>query len=92
MIKSILNEKDDIFSFWEAVYLFGSILTSCHPNDIDVLLIYKSTNLQQAKIEKIKLRDILSDSFSNFDFVLLNQEELKQTKFLKKIVNYIQIK
>lgn len=93
MIKKILQKENSILNFWEEVYIFGSILTSIQPNDIDILLVYKSENLPQTAIEIEKLRNILSDKLGilDLDFLVLSDLELEQTQFLNK-VHYEKIK
>lgn len=92
-MKFFLQKENSIFNFWEEIYIFGSILTSLQPNDIDILLVYKYENLPQTKIEIEKLRNILSDKFDilDLDFLVLSDLELEQTQFLNK-VHYEKIK
>ena len=94
MIQLLFQERNNAFQFWRNIYVFGSILTSYQPNDVDILLVYRVGTLEQCKVEKEKLRSILLKKFNEItvDLVLMSSSEVRQSQFLNKILIYKQIK
>ncbi len=89
LIKSNLN----IFSFFEKVYLFGSLLYDDRvANDIDILLVYKIFHRSQIE-EKIRVINFL-ESRTNVpvDLTILSFDEMNEMNFLKRIKKYIELK
>lgn len=74
------------------VYLFGSVLHSSHPNDVDLLIQYD--NLTSPKT-MLKFRKDLKSYYAVNHYVhlhisLLTDFELQETNFLSK-VEYLEI-
>ena len=85
---TVLKEnQEDVFRFFEEVYLFGSSLRTCKPNDIDIILVYKKENLACVKFEKDRVAKLLASKLGDvsFDFTTLNKSELIQTEFLMRV-------
>ena len=88
----LIKKHVGLFSFFSKVYIFGSALHGKYPNDIDLLLIYKSySNVIQEE------KNIISLFFEELlglpiDITILSEEELEETKFLEKLsFNYQRI-
>jgi predicted nucleotidyltransferase len=96
MNSTILNyllQNIELFSFFEGVYVFGSILTpKKHPNDIDLLLTYNVYNdsilIETKNICSIIERELLLP----VDLTVLSLEELNSTDFLKNTSCFKKIK
>lgn len=91
MTKDLLrrvSEKIETFDFFDEVYLFGSILCSDIPNDVDVLLVYEDWKLPQIHREKKEVAKVLSNLFDDLplDFTTLSYSELEETNFLEKVM------
>lgn len=89
----LLIENIQLFKLFQRVYLFGSVLKNhIVPNDIDLLLVYvKYSNEIQS--EKVYLCSILEKILNlHVDLVVLSEEELLETKILKKICVYERLK
>lgn len=93
-ICELVVQNKKLFSSFNNVYLFGSILTiEKNPNDIDVLLIYK-------KFSKTLITDLdnICSVFNEInrltvDLTVLSVEEEKETKFIKKLnTRYLKLK
>jgi len=85
-IGNIIFNKKNIFVFFDEVYLFGSSLGNRqHPNDIDLLLVYKkySTQIQNEKNNIILYLESLLKI--PVDITILSEKELKQTNFLERL-------
>ena len=84
-----LIEKRDAFSLFDEVYLFGSILYSDLPKDVDVLLIYEDWKLPQISRARKSCSEVLSTLFNNLpiDFTTLSYSELTETNFLEKVTH-----
>ena len=41
IVDVLFNGKDDLFGFFDQVFLFGSSISADAPNDIDILLVYE---------------------------------------------------
>jgi predicted nucleotidyltransferase len=85
------------------VYVFGSILKSPEPNDLDILVVYNSNIYPKATIYKAceKLKSSLTKIFKlNVDLTVLSYSENNELKFseevkaveLKKFLQYETIK
>ena len=83
-----INKNIDKFDFFDEVYLFGSILYSDLPNDVDVLLIYEDWKLPQIHRGKKEVAKVLSKPFNDLplDFTTLSYTELAETNFLEKVM------
>ena len=79
-------KKKNVFSFFREAYLFGSILWSNSPNDVDILLIYDIFS-DQIFIEEQKIRLTLGELLPAcpIDFTTLSTKEMAETQFLNKI-------
>ena len=84
VVKLIYGYRN-MFHVFSKVYIFGSSLNDESPNDIDLLLIYKSysKNIQNEK-------NMISLFFEKefllpIDITILSEKELQETKFLKKL-------
>ncbi|XUB56165.1 hypothetical protein IGJ02_000397 [Enterococcus sp. DIV0724b] len=73
------------------IYQFGSSLSSETPNDLDILIIYRISNLAEIdqiirfKMElKLNIETLLSIPV---DVILLSEKEVLQTHYLDKIVS-----
>lgn len=93
ILDALLNGKDDVFGFFDQVYLFGSSLGADAPNDIDLLLVYEGATPEQVHIEKERIVLVLADIFvdCSLDFTTLSKSELRQTDFLTQ-VPHLQVK
>lgn len=70
------------------IYLFGSILTSDYPNDIDLLIIYnkKIIQIEQAVEYRKKISLTLSKICDiHSEILLLSNEENNELEFVKNI-------
>ncbi len=90
-IKNIVCNNIELFSAYDNAYLFGSSLRfDINYNDIDLLLIYsKCFNKAVRSISKI-YNLFINNNFP-IDLTILSINELNETKFFKKIVNYYKI-
>ena len=79
--------------FFDEVYVFGSALWSDSPDDIDILLVYDDTRIQEVETERSRLeaemRRISGDV--DFHFTTLNRAEMQHTNFLD-LVRYERLK
>ena len=84
-----LVEQRDIFRFFDSVYLFGSCLWSSTPNDVDILLIYSSNNLDLFNFERCRVEQKLTECLQNvsIDLTVLSKAELQQTQFLRLVIH-----
>jgi len=89
----LFNGKDDLFGFFDQVFLFGSSISADAPNDIDILLVYERDTPEQVHLEKERIVRVLADIFVDYslDFTTLSKSELRQTEFLTK-VPHLQVK
>ena len=73
--------------FFDAVYVFGSALSSQSPNDIDILLVYDEKRLCEVEASRTRLEIELRDRFGDteFHFTTLNRNEMQQTGFLELV-------
>ena len=84
-IVSLILENRNIFDFFTKVYIFGSSINNKHPNDIDLLLIYKDyKDILQNKKNHISL--FLEKLLKlPIDITMLSEKELEETRFLEKL-------
>lgn len=73
--------------FFDAVYVFGSALSSPSPNDIDILLVYDDERLCEVEAARTRLEMELRDKFGNAEihFTTLNHNEIQYTGFLELV-------
>lgn len=69
------------------IYLFGSVLNSEFPNDIDLLIVYEK---QHITTEMLEFKSHLMMTFKDFDsrklhISMATLNEIYETNFLKKI-------
>ena len=86
-IVSSISENINIFNLFTKVYIFGSSINNEHPNDIDLLLIYKDYKdiLQNEKNDiSLFLEKLLK---LPIDITILSERELKETRFLEKLAS-----
>ncbi len=88
-ITELLNTQCDAFGYFAQVFLFGSSLWADVPNDIDILLVYDTTNLEKVNTEKSKIQEILTRKLPHctLDFTTLSKSELQQTGLLLKVAH-----
>lgn len=70
------------------IYLFGSVLTSATPRDLDLVIIYDASQIDVAKaiVIRQKLREHIRKMVGiPTDIVLLSTGEVEQTRFLTRI-------
>ena len=93
MVSDMIDFQDLSFTFFEEIYVFGSALWSDSPNDIDILLVYDGTRLQEVETERSRLeaemRSVIGDV--DFHFTTLSRTEMQQTGFLE-LVRYEKLK
>ena len=79
--------------FFDAVYVFGSVLTSQSPNDIDILLVYDDERLCEVEAARTRLEMELQDKLGDAEihFTTLNRNEMQHTSFLE-LVHYVKLK
>ena len=87
MLDILFRNRKEAFKFFDRAFLFGSCLWSDTPNDIDILLVYESSDLMRVNLEAQKVAQLLSHQFPGhaLDFTVVNVAELEQTRFLEKI-------
>ena len=93
-IYEVLICCEEVFKFFEEVYLFGSSLYKDAPEDIDLVLVYRTgEELRRVSSEKQKILDLLSVKFcaTLIDLTTLSEDELSKTRFLGRI-NHKQVK
>ena len=92
VIQKIIR-NDYLLCKFSQVYLFGSIIDNCSPNDIDILLIYEDYTLDLI-YKKNRLKDILESELEyDLDIVMLSLKEEKELNFLDNLLlKYIKIK
>lgn len=74
-----------LFSSFENVYIFGSILKSDIFNDIDLLLIYKKWD-KKILNDKQNIMNFCENCFNFYaDITLFSLKEFEETNFLKEI-------
>ena len=85
----LLNYQGRGFDFFDQVILFGSSLSIDNPNDIDILLVYKSATLEEVSFEKDRVEELLAELFLDYTlhFTTLSKSELEQTNFLADILH-----
>ena len=85
----LLNDKGQVFGFFDQVFLFGSSLWTDTPNDTDILLIYEAATPERVNIEKDKVEELLAKILPDctIDFTTLSKSELQQTNFLTHVVH-----
>lgn len=91
-IAELIRENSNIFSNFNNVYVFGSVLNeNCVPNDLDILLVYEGDVMRALhKINDIKL--IFEKNMKlPIDLTILSSKEVIQTAFLEK-TNYVKVK
>lgn len=93
IVEGLLECPDELFEFFEQVFLFGSSVDLVAPNDIDILLIYRRDRLAEVSLQKARLEIALTQILGDlvFHFTALNQAELQQTKFSSQ-VRHIRVK
>ena len=93
IIKKIFDLKN-IFSFFDEVYLFGSVLVSNAPSDIDIILIYQiyspQVHVELAKVSRLINRKLNNEFF--LDFTVFSRKELIETQFLINVPKHLKIK
>lgn len=70
------------------VYIFGSALTSSHPNDLDILVIYDSDVYPMAEIYehcKAFIKSLFKQFKLNVDATYLSINEAKSVSFIEKV-------
>ncbi|MDD4505369.1 MAG: nucleotidyltransferase domain-containing protein [Sulfurospirillaceae bacterium] len=82
----LISTHINIFELFTEVYIFGSVVkNSKFPNDIDLLLVYRSYS------EEIEGKKNMIDQFLKsllqleIDITVLSEKELEQTNFLEKL-------
>lgn len=93
-ISKHIRQNIYLFSLFENVYLFGSILDdSKFSNDIDLLLIYSSYS-NRILDDLNQISSVLETMYRlPVDFTVLSIEEEKDIEFLRKIYpKYIKLK
>ena len=93
-ISKHIRQNIYLFSLFENVYLFGSILDdSKFSNDIDLLLIYSSYS-NRILDDLNQISSVLETMYRlPVDFTLLSIEEEKDIEFLRRIYpKYIKLK
>lgn len=93
-ISKHIRQNIYLFSLFENVYLFGSILDdSKFSNDIDLLLVYSSYS-NRILDDLNRISSVLETMYRlPVDFTVLSIEEEKDIEFLKRIYpKYIKLK
>lgn len=91
-IAELIRENSNIFSGFNNVYVFGSVLNEkCVPNDLDILLVYEGDAMRVLhKVSDIRL--IFEKNMKlPIDLTILSSKEVVETDFLEKI-NYVKVK
>lgn len=74
--------KMGIFDSFSEVYIFGSVLLTNTPNDVDILLVYER-EINRIGLEKGKISDFFAFTIGiDGHLVTLSKNEMEQTKFL----------
>lgn len=91
---NLIKENINLFSVFDKVYVFGSILKQDkYSDDIDILLLYStfSSDIEKSINEIIKY--IEQETFYPVDITILSFEEEKEIDFIDKLdKKYICIK
>ena len=85
---SLLDIGDETFCFFDEVYLFGSSLEKNEPEDIDLILVYRSgQDLSEVAVARQKVVDALCNEWAGtlIDLTTLSETELVKTGFLERI-------
>ncbi len=85
MVPFLDAESEKLLWAFRAVKVFGSVLTSARPNDVDVLVVYdKSCIARQVSRDVQALGHKLSNLFAGVDvhITALNHEEVREARFL----------
>lgn len=93
-IVTLIRDNIALFTLFDAVYLFGSVLDGTKiPNDVDVLLIYSAYSdaiIEEAKRVLYYLEYLIGIPV---DLTVLSVEEEKETQFLNRIsLRYLKLK
>ena len=83
----ILEENKNLLIVFSKLYVFGSFLTINHPDDVDLLFIYKKYNKALSKNAKIILSQIEKKLKFTADITILSSNELKEVEFLNRLNN-----
>lgn len=81
-------ESRDLLSAFREVRVFGSVLTSARPSDVDVLVVYdRSCSATQVSRDVRALGESLSTAFGGVDvhITALNQEEVREARYLTRL-------
>jgi len=93
-ILKVLENNKHIFIPFSEVYVFGSVLTTNKPNDIDILLVYQPKIILISNIKELKnnlIKTISNYTCLDIDFTTLSIQELKKSSFLTKLPLYVKI-
>lgn len=92
-IEVLLDGRDELFEFFEQVFLFGSAIYTDAPNDIDILLVYREDRLEELILQRATLSIALTQRCESYIFhlTILNEAELQETNFLVR-VRHIRVK
>lgn len=93
IIQAILYHIE-LFESFENVFLFGSVINENRsPNDIDLLLIYKSFS-SRILINLDKIRTTFDQLYGfAFDITVLSENEEEESKFISRLnLNYLRLK
>lgn len=91
-VNNVISHKN-IFSYFRAAYLFGSILSAEAAADIDIILVYDNYSDRIEK-EKIKISKFIQKEISAdipVHFIVFNKQEIVETDFLNNFKPNIRI-
>ena len=85
----LLTDAQGCFDTFEGVYVFGSMLWSPAPRDLDILLVYEASKLHLVADAERCIVAQMSEWFPALPAHLttLNEAELVSTAFLSRIVS-----
>lgn len=93
ILQLLLTDTFEHFDIFNEVYVFGSVLWSRAPGDLDILLIYETVNLPLVPDAEQRIITEMSDVFPDLPVHLttLSYSELMSTDFLTRIM-FVRIK
>ena len=85
LLKLLTHTTHDCFDIFEEVYVFGSMLWSASPTDVDLLLVYDASKLTIVSRAKTRVVMDLSKMFHGLAIhaTLLNQGEYREMNLLE---------
>jgi len=82
----LLGDADASLECFTRICLFGSVLSSEVPQDLDILLVYRDDDIRRAALHKARLYRYWSSVVAlPLHIMMLSERELRETRFLKEV-------